>query len=304
MHADALVQPRFEELRCVVADQAALGEGALWSIREQSLYWVDILGHRLLRLQAASGQVQEWRLDQEISAIAERRSGPGLLIALRRELALLDPAVGAAAITRHAGPEPERSGNRFNDGKCDSRGRLWVGSMDFACQAPSGALYRFDPDGRWSRHEDGMVVTNGPTWTLDESTLLFNDTVKGQVWAYDFDREAGTLSGRRPWLQLAAADGVPDGMCTDALGRIWIAHWGGSCVSCHHPETAVELGRIRLPVSQVTSCTFGGPDLRTLYITSARQGLSAAQLEAEPLAGSLFAVTVDGGGRPAGTFGG
>jgi sugar lactone lactonase YvrE len=133
--------------------------------------------------------------------------------------------------------------------------------------------------------------------------MFFNDTVQGQVLAYDFDAAAGRIAGRRPWLRLAADDGVPDGMCTDAAGRIWIAHWGGGCVSCHDPDTAAELCRIPLPARQITSCAFGGPDLRTLFITSAATGLDAAARAAQPLAGALFAVTLDSPGLPPHLFG-
>ena len=121
---------------------------------------------------------------------------------------------------------------------------------------------------------------------------------------YDFDAERGSVSNKQLWLRLAEGDGVPDGMTTDAQGRVWIAHWGGACVSCHHPETAQELGRVHLPTSHVTNCAFGGADLRTLYITSARTGLTPEQLAAEPLAGALFAVDISTPGLPAHLFGG
>jgi D-xylonolactonase len=179
-----------------------------------------------------------------------------------------------------------------------------MGSMDFACQSPTGALYRVDPDGGWARLDDGFAVTNGPTWIHGGRTMLFNDTVRGQVLAYDSDPATGGIGGRRLWLQFKVEDGVPDGMTTDALGRVWICHWGGGCVTCHDPETTRELERVCLPVSQVTSCTFGGPDLSTLYITSARVGLDEQALAREPLAGGLFTVDVGCAGRAAAAFGG
>jgi sugar lactone lactonase YvrE len=287
--------------RCVWDAGAQLGEGALWSPRTQALWWVDILGRRLHRWQWTDGARSSWDFGEEVSAVAERADGAGLLLALRHGFAAFDPQDGRLAPLHQVADEPAH--NRFNDAKCDAQGRFWAGSMDFGCALPTGALYRFDADGGCTRHDAGFAVTNGPTWSRDGRTMFFNDTVQGQVLAYDFDAAAGRIARRRPWLRLAAEDGVPDGMCTDAAGRIWIAHWGGGCVSCHDPVSAAELCRIALPARQITSCAFGGPDLCTLFVTSAATGLDDAARAAQPLAGALFAVTLDSPGLPAHSFG-
>ena len=147
------------------------------------------------------------------------------------------------------------------------------------------------------------MVTNGPAWSLDGRTLYHNDSINGRVYAFDFDIERGQVSNKRLFLQFSGDEGFPDGMTVDAEGGLWIAHWGAGKVTRRDAQGAL-LQTIALPCSQVSSCTFGGPELRTLYITTARKELTPEQLEREPLAGGLFAIELDIAGLPAQAFNG
>ena len=275
--------------------KAQLGEGLCWSPARQAVYWVDIFGKRLMRWHMGSGERREWEFGETISAVAERASGDGLIVSLQRGVAFFDP--NRELLVRLHEPEPQWPQNRFNDGKCDPQGRFFTGSMDQACKAETGSLYRVDArdgstaiDCAWAAN---FPVINGPAWSLDGRTIWVNDTARNVIHAGDFDPAEGTISNTRVWLRLPRGEGYPDGMTTDAQGRLWIAHWAGACVTCHAADDGRQLARIDLPATNITNVAFGGPDLRTLFITSAQADLTDDQLANEPLAGALFAVRTD-----------
>jgi D-xylonolactonase len=271
--------------------RAQLGEGLCWSVAQQALYWVDIHGRQLMRLHLPTGERTQWPFDESISAVAERFAGPGLIVALRHRVALFDPASGVLRTLHEA--EPELPGNRFNDGKCDAQGRFWVGSMDTACRAQTGSLYRVTDAAIDCVWPDNFPVNNGPAWSVDGRAMWLNDTARNRILRGDFDPAIGALSNAAVWLRFDPGDGFPDGMTTDRDGRLWIAHWGGRCVTCHAPDDGRELARIPLPTTNITNVAFGGPELSTLFITSATSELAPEQLAAESLAGALFAVETD-----------
>lgn len=283
---------------CIWNAHAQLGEGPMWSVREQALYWVDILGHRLHRYSPSEGQ-HTWQFDEEVTAVTERAEADELIITRRHGFARFDPKTEKLVPLLEL--ETDIPGNRFNDGKCDRLGRFWAGTMDFDCEQATGSLYCLSPDLRCERMDSGYVVTNGPAWSADYSTMYHNDSANGRVYAFDFDLKSGAIANKRLFLQFSKEDGSPDGMTTDADGGLWIAHWGTGKLTRHDPQGNVQ-HTIDFPCSQITSCAFGGPGFRTLYITSAANGLSPGQLEREPLAGGLFALEINIAGLPANQF--
>jgi sugar lactone lactonase YvrE len=287
---------------------ALLGEGLCWSVQQQALYWVDILGRRLMRLRWPSREQAQWHFDQTISTVAERSNGAGLIVALRHHVALFEPDSGSLQVLHEA--QPHVAGNRFNDGKCDAQGRFWVGSMDMACQAQTGSLHCVTSAGpdrastmacAWDCR---FPVINGPAWSMNGRSMWLNDTARNFIHRCDVDPDSGAVSNPRVWMRFAKGDGYPDGMTVDGEGRLWIAHWGGGCVTCHANDDGRELARIALPTTNITNVAFGGPDMRTLFISSAATELSDEQRALQPHAGAVFAVTTDAVGLPAHRFAG
>lgn len=286
-------------IRCVWPAGALLGEGPFWHPLERKLYWVDIKGPAIHAFDPRTGGRQTWPMPEQLGCIAPRRDG-GFVAGLKSGFAFVDLERGT--IERIGNPEPDRPDNRFNDGKCDGAGRFWAGTMDDTLQQASGWLYCLDANRRWQRRDGPYVCTNGPAFSPDSATLYHTDTVGRTIYAFDLAVD-GTPSRKRVFVRFTKADGFPDGMTVDTAGFIWVAHWGGGRVTRFRPDGAVER-TIDLPVAQVTSCAFGGDDLRTLFVTTASTGLSDEARGAQPLAGGLFALETEIVGLACGTFSG
>lgn len=276
-----------------LAAQADVGEGPVWSATEGALYWVDVLAGTLHRLVPGSGATRAWQLPAEVGSFALRVGG-GAIVALRTGFGLLDLDSGEVAVLED--PEADQPRTRFNDGKCDRRGRFWAGTMDLAGSEPLGALYRYEGPGRCARMLSGVLLSNGLGWSPDDRVMYHTDSPTGVITAYDYDIDTGTLSSPRPFAVDRAGD-VPDGLTVDAEGCIWSVKWDGWRVVRYTAEGRVDR-EVALPVQQPTSCTFGGPGLTTLFVTSARHGLDAAALDEQPLAGAVFAVDTGTSGLP------
>lgn len=288
-------------VRVMTDTRATLGEGAIWCGRDDALYWVDIINGVVHSLEHATGKTRLFAVDQFVGTVVPRQSG-GLILALQHGVAAFDMKTGDVEFIRDR--IHEASTHRFNDGKCDPAGRLWVGTISMDDTAGTSALYRIDADHRVECMCTGVTNSNGIVWSLDQATMYYIDTPTRQVSAFDYDIVSGDIHNRRVAITVPEELGYPDGMTIDAQGNLWIALWGGGCVSRWDPNRGELLATIEVPTSHVTSCAFGGPELRELYITTARLGLDESALRKQPLAGGLFCVETHVTGVPAYEFAG
>jgi sugar lactone lactonase YvrE len=258
----------------VIGTRNTLGESPAWAAREQALYWVDIPEKRLFRLNSTG--VETWELPELVSAVVPRVSG-GMVLTLAQRVVSFDPNSGVLEDLCH--PDTNLQ-NRSNDARCDASGRLWLGTMQNNFDANgngqeitqrSGSLFRIERDSSTLEMLSNIGIANGLAWSPDAKTMYFADSMSTQIDAFDFDLELGLISNRRLFANFDR--GVPDGSSVDVEGFLWNARWGGSCLARFDPNGKVDRV-IELPVTQPSSCTFGGSNLEILYVTSARTGLT------------------------------
>ena len=281
-----------------VPPAAQLGEGPRWDAATDTLLWVDILGRRVHRYDPATGVDAAWAAPGLVSLALPRRGG-GVVVGLPGGLYLLDDLAGAPLVSLEA----DVLANRTNDGACDARGRLWVGTMALDERSPSAALYRVDADLRVTRMLAGTTISNGLGWSPDGARFYFIDSPTRRVDVFACDAETGALGERRPLVTVDVDGAVPDGMAVDAEGCLWVALHGGWGLNRYTAEGEL-LDEVRLPVAKVTSCCFGGPELRHLYVTTRRESLSDAELAQQPLAGALLRLDLGVAGLPTYAFAG
>ncbi|MFH1780562.1 MAG: SMP-30/gluconolactonase/LRE family protein [Candidatus Nealsonbacteria bacterium] len=252
----------------ITSIKARLGEGPFWF--EDALYWIDILSKKIYRYFPKEEKTEEMQLDQYIGALSPRKKG-GFVLALKNGFYFLDKFKGSP--TPIINPEADKPNNRFNDGKCDAKGRFWAGTMSLSNSSDQGSLYMLDENCQVYKKYSPVTISNGICWSSDNKSMYYIDTPTHQILRFDFNLATGEIKNAKPIITIDPKIGSPDGMTIDSNDCLWIALWGGSAVVCYDPKTAKLLHKIDLPVSQVTSCSFGGPDLDELYITTATEGL-------------------------------
>ncbi|MBA3834564.1 MAG: SMP-30/gluconolactonase/LRE family protein [Sphingomonas sp.] len=283
---------------CVADVKAILGEGPVWVEREQALYWLDIKGRKIFGL-GESGELAQWDTPMRVGSIAPRQNG-GFIAGTEDGFAWIDLDQDRFEIFHN--PEPHLPDNRFNDGKTDPAGRFWAGTMDNREKQATGSLYRLDPNLECEVVDKGYKVTNGPAFSPDGRRMYHNDSARQTIYAFDFG-PGGDPEERRVFAQFGEGDGYPDGMTVDSDGCLWVAFWDGWCLRRISADGEV-IRKLEMPVQRPTSCAFGGSALDRLYVTSARVGLDANELDMQPCAGGLFLVGTGARGVPQVPFAG
>jgi sugar lactone lactonase YvrE len=288
------------DVEVAVDAHAQLGEGPVWDDTLEQVVWVDISANLVHRFTPSTGIDTSLDVGQPVGAVALRSKG-GLVLALRDGFGLLETDTGEVQMI--AGTEANVPGNRMNDGKCDRAGRFWAGTMAFDQAPAAGALYRLDQDHSAEKMVQDVTISNGLCWSENDRSMYYIDSPTQGIDVFDFDAASGELSNRRRVVDIPESAGLPDGMTIDEQGFLWVALYGGGAVRRYSP--AGELDRtVELPATQITCCTFGGPDFGDLYITSAAQEMSEEALAAQPHAGALFVCRPGPAGMPANRYAG
>lgn len=285
----------------VFADlHADVGEAPHWDERTRTLLSVDLTAGTVFRHEQSGRKLGSFSVGQEVGAAVPRRSG-GLVLAVRDGIAVASDAGEGFALA--APVERDIPGNRMNDAKCDPAGRLLAGTTAFDFSPHSAALYRVEPDWSFEQVVGDVTQSNGIAWSPGGSRMYFIDSATQGVDVFDYDTGTGSAGNRRRLVTIDRARGIPDGMTVDCRGNLWVTCFSGAAVRCFSPA-GVQLDEVVFPVTQVTSCAFGGPDLANLYVTSAAYRLSSDQLKREPHAGATFVCRPGAVGMPASSFAG
>ncbi len=276
-----------KEAKVVIKHCCLLGEGVIWDKKQNLISWLDIEKGKIHEYNPGVQKHNVIEVNQKIGAIALCNNG-GYIAAMKNGIGFINRSTHAIKII--ADPESAIPDNRFNDGKCDPFGRFWAGTMSETEEPHAGNLYVLNKDLSIEKKMEGVTVSNGMAWDMKHNLFHYIDSPTQTVVTYDYDLTTGGIRNKRVTIRVPETEGSPDGMTIDEEGMLWVAHWEGWKIARWDPFTGKQLLEIRLPVSRVTSCAFGGNQLEDLYITTAKIGLSKAELIKQPLAGALFVV--------------
>jgi sugar lactone lactonase YvrE len=287
------------KVELLVDSKSGTGEGPSWDARKNILYWVDIPNGLVHVYDAAKKKDRSITVGNYVSSIIPRAGDDDVVVTLQHGFYRLNLETGKT--TKICGVEESMTDNRFNDGKCDTQGTYWAGTMGIKERKPTGALYRLDGS-KAKKMVSEVTVSNGLGWSPDNSTMYYIDSPLRKVSAFDYDGDSKAISNRRTIVDYAKEEGQPDGMAVDSEGMIWVAHWGGFRITRWDPTTGKKLDVIQVPAQNVASCCFGGRKLDQLYITTATSGVSPDVLSKYPNTGGLFRVDCDVKGLPTNYF--
>ncbi|XP_017557673.1 regucalcin-like isoform X1 [Pygocentrus nattereri] len=307
------------KVECVVKEPNEIGEGPVWEEKDSTLLYVDITGQKISRWSSLTNQIESmstahsnWpetlpahqefsrlyqsptlALETFVGCVVPRRSG-GYVIGEGTHFAAVDWQ--KRSITTIAHVDTDKSKTRFNDGKVDPAGRFFAGTMGLEVrpaevEKKQGSLYSLQADHSVIKHFDQVDLSNGLDWSLDHRYFYYIDSLKFMLEVFDYDMQTGAISNRRTVYQLEKDEGIPDGMCIDAEGKLWMACYSGGRVLRIDPQTGTRLQTVKLPVARTTSCCFGGKDYTDLYVTSAYKGMDEEARAQQPQAGCIFKVS-------------
>lgn len=277
--------PKTIDADLVYKAEATTGEGSIWHSDRNTVFWVDIEGQTLYEYLPDKQDCKTWKFDRMVSTVVPETDST-VVVSLQDEIVKVN--LNNGSLTSVA-PIPDQEGKvRCNDGKCDPAGRLWIGTMGFGAPEGAGALYSVALDGSVTTRLEKVTISNGIVWSADRKYMYYNDTPTGKVARYRYDEKTGEILFDGIAVTIPAGTGSPDGMAIDCNDHLWVAQWGGFGVYCYNPHTGELLAKVEVPAPNVASCAFGGKDMDTLYITTARAGLTDEQLKEYPLSGSLF----------------
>ncbi|WP_442265893.1 SMP-30/gluconolactonase/LRE family protein [Tenacibaculum sp. ZS6-P6] len=267
---------------------AKLGEGAIWNHISKELYWIDIEGKKLHIYNPSSKQNSSIEMPCRIGTVVPSEDKNKAIVALEDGIYVVNTRTKELSLLSDV--ESDITENRFNDGKCDPNGNLWVGSMHLAQNKPNANLYKINEKGESDKMLDGITISNGIVWSKDKSTMYYIDTPKGTIRAFDYDKKTSEISNERVVVTVDPKDGFPDGMAIDDQDMLWVGMWNGNAVAKYNPKTGTLEKKIKVPAHNVTSCAFGGDNFDELYITTASVDMTDDEKKQFPLAGSVFKI--------------